>query len=273
MTLTRLVPALALVALTACIGPGRQVCDTATGIGCEDADGDADADADTDADADDIFEPWLFTIEMHTGYDGSDLAPYGIEGTEIAPYAIFRFYEEDYRHSQIDAYTCEWTGSIVQDGHDSLGVSGLWAGFDVHFDHYATATRNTCDNWDPDKWADGTPTEAVEAMDFGFGWAPLSAGMASELRDAYQNAGLVWEDVEPHIFGVYWKVEDRFSGTLVNEMGYGFAREVDAQWDIVTGEDGQAVSLETAGASDMPSPSVIETYYYYGYEVNSVLRR
>jgi hypothetical protein len=274
MTLHRLlVPALTLAALSACIGgPGRQVCDTATGIGC-DGDADVDVDADSDADADDIFDPWLFTVEMHTGFDGDDLMPYGIEGTEVAPYAIFRFYEEDYRHSQIDAYTCEWTGKIVQDGHDGLGAGGLWIGFDAHFEHDATAPRNTCDDWDPDEWADGTPTEAVETMDFGFGWAPLSIGMASELRDAYQNAGLVWEEVEPYIFGVYWKVDDRYSGTLVNEMGYGFATALDGDGNLAAGEDGEYLQIEVVGSSTAPAPAYISTYYYYGYEVDSVLKR
>lgn len=274
MTLYRLVPAaFGLLALTACIGPGRQVCDTATQIGCGDGDADTDVDADTDADADDVFDPWLFTIEMHTGYDGADIMPYGIEGTEVAPYAIFRFYEEAYRQNQLDQYTCEWTGSIVQEGYDGLGVSGLWEGYDTKFVHNATATRNSCDNWDPDKWADGAPTEAVEAMEFGFGWAPLSAGMASELRDAYQAAGLVWEDVEPYIFGVYWKVDDRYAGSIVNEMGYGFATELDAESNLVAGDDGEYVQVEVLGSSTLPAPSYIATYYFYGYEVDSVLRR
>lgn len=274
MTLTRLaLAASALTALTACIGPGRQVCDTATQIGCGEGDADTDVDADTDADADDIFDPWLFTIEMHTGYDGTDLSPYGIEGTQVEPYAIFRFYEEDYRHNQIDAYVCEWTGSIVQEGHSDMGVGGLWTGFDARFEHNATATRNSCDSWDPNKWADGAPTEAVEAMPFAFGWAPLSVGMASELRDAYTAAGLNWNDVEPYIFGVYWEVEDRFQGTMVNEMGYGFATQLDSDGNLLPGEDGEYQQHDISSSFEAPYPAYIETFYYYGYEVNSVLKR
>ncbi|MCP4806456.1 MAG: hypothetical protein GY913_21990 [Proteobacteria bacterium] len=264
---------LGLLLGTACIGQGTPECDTATGLGCSEGDSDTDVDADTDVDSD-LFDPWLFTVEMHTGYDGEHLVPYFVEGTEIAPYAVVRIYDERYRDDQPDQFVCEWSARMVERETTDLGVETLWQGFNVTFEHNPDAVRNDCDNFPSGQWADGAPTEALEALDFGFGWAPLSAGMAADLESAYTNAGMAWSDYEPYAFGVYWSVLERTTGGTVRtteEMGYGYFDRVDEEMSLVFGESGLVSYVSVV--EGMPERAAVETYYYYGFDVDSVLRR
>lgn len=274
MDLKRRLPWL-LVGLTACIGPGVPDCDTATGLGCEEPDADTDVDADTDADGH-TFDPWLFTVEMHSGYDGEHLVPYFIEGTEIAPYVIVRIYDDKFRDEQLDLYVCEWSGRLVEVSESSLGLTNIWQGYRVRFEHLPDATRNDCDNFPTGQWTDGSPTEALEALDFSFGWAPISAGMSSDLEAAYINAGYDWNEVAPYIFGVYWSAPERTAGgtaQTTEEMGYGFARPIDEDGNLAYDEDGEAASIEVSGAAEAVAPAIYESYYYYGFEVSTVLRQ
>ncbi len=273
-----IVLSLALTGLTACIGPGTQHCDSVTNIGCVSDDTGGGGGGGGGGWTDEPFDPWLFTVEIHAGYDGSELTPYGIEGTQQEPYVVFQFYEEDYRTQQLDEYTCTWTGRIIDAVPSDLadedapnGVSTLWAGWDVQFEWLPSATLNTCEGWDEDYWSNGQPTEAIEEMDFAFGYAPLSLGLRGDLEASYTNAGYNWADYEPYILGVHWRVKEGSWGYRTEEMGYGYATLLDEDNNMLYNEEGEFDQAVVLDASEAPYPAYYATWYAYGYDAWTVL--
>ena len=274
-----LISSLAIVGLTACIGPGNQQCDSVTNIGCvDDSDPIGGGGGGGGGGTDDPFDPWLFTVEIHAGYDGTELTSYGIQGTEQEAYVVFQFYEEEYRTQQLDEFTCTWTGriisqtpSVLDDRDSAAGVSNLWAGWDVQFEWLPSATLNTCEGWDEDYWTDGQPTEAIEGMDFGFGYAPISLGLRNDLEESYTNAGYNWAEYEPYVLGVHWRVKETGWGYRTEEMGYGYSTWLDEDGNLVFREDGEYEQAEVIDATEAPYPAYYATWYAYGYDAWAVL--
>ncbi len=242
--------------------PGRDT-DTSVDTGWwTDADADTDADGDTDKD---YFEPYVWGMDFESGWDGDDLAPFGIGGDIYQdPYMELTLYEERWFETQSDAYKCVSLFQVDMTRDDDLGYPGqMWWGAEIELTWLEGASLDECSNLNPQVWGEEVPRKVMESRRMGVGLAPLSTNMEEALRDAVNSGGGNWVvDYEPYILGFY--IADASAGNFYGtELGWGYFTYLDDSGSILYGDDGNPVSYEVDGLGGTPAPAMLQGYSYY----------
>jgi hypothetical protein len=232
--------------------------------GDTDTDSDADTDTDTDTDVPDVEPPWMALSSAVTVDDG--LWGYGVGGAWTDPYMSVTFYEDAWFDTGDEQYRCDWWGRLSDDGKTVFPESTeVWKAWRVELDSFDT----DCSGFDVGVWNGETPSGHMNGFKLGIGWGPLSQQRATELEDAFTDAGQDWSQVGPTLHSVWYAFDDGSGQWDVYEGGYGIAFEVDADYELVY-EDGEAIALDSDRGD--PGPAVYSGYRWSTLETGLLFR-
>lgn len=238
-----------------------------------DSDADSDSDTDSDTDADPELVPQSLSVNVLTGYDGFDLAPWTDgEGVEYPISATFTFTTKD-RKSGLSGSCAVETNLTAIDWTD--WDLNAWSSFESPLE----IVSSDCAAFITEDWGqDGVPDDELAALVLGLSLGPLDPGAADAYGPVFEeNTGLEWsqDGVSQH-FGsrVGLRAADASGAFEQSAPVVTVAWEAGASLEIALDRDGLVVPYTGMDkATEVPSPSILNAQTYPTVDPAVVLMR